>query len=158
MRKLYISLFAFLIPVIFINSQESNSGNYQDIIKMKYSIFNGPILFYQDKESHTDFGISKDFEKMFSEDAMSLKNFQKYKLANTLGNVFSIGGLGVELGGLAYIISQSNTNASATEGTKISGIMIISGFASVICGSIFNSISYINLFDAINNYNRYKLN
>jgi len=136
------------------NSDLSNFYN-AELFHWSYNMFGGLSLNLYNQSSSTMYGINKSMEDALLSFPDSSREYFSYKQKNTVGNLLTWSGVAmVVLGSFVPMMGRDDNYA---RNAAISGGAIGGGIISMFIGSFVSSSGQENLFYAVNNYNRNKM-
>ncbi|MDR0644626.1 MAG: hypothetical protein LBG05_06920 [Treponema sp.] len=139
----------------------SNLLSYYDteLFQWSYSMFGGLALNFQNQSSVTMYGIKESMKNAFIQYEDTNQRYRSYRGKTIAGNILLWGGFATVLAG-AYVpifgTSQDNNNYENT--FKISIGVMLGGLVTEIIGAFILQSGQENIFDAVNLYNRYRIN
>jgi hypothetical protein len=167
-----ISVFsiAFLVFAQNITAQETGPETGQnieetDIVRFynselfhwNYNMFDGLTLVYKNQSSSTSFRINEMMRNAFLEYSDSSQEYNSYRKKTITGNVLIYSGLALALSAFIPLYSNIENEAAFYRNINISIGLSVSGLVSTIIGSFFSSSGQENIFNAVNMFNKNKL-
>jgi hypothetical protein len=115
-------------------------------------MFGGLTLNFQNQSSITTFGLKESMKKVLIEYEDTNQQYRSYRGKTIAGNILMWGGLATLFAG-AYAPLFSNEN-----NLKIGLGIMLGGVVSEIIGAFVLQSGQENIFNAINLYNRHRIN
>jgi hypothetical protein len=157
---------ACLLTLVFsgnLIAQENKPANsdllhYYDteLFQWSYSMFGGLTLNFQNQSSITVYGIKEHMKNAILQYEDTNQKYHSYRKKTLAGNILTWGGLATVLAG-AYIPIFGASGADERN-LKIGLGIMLGGLASEIVGILMLQSGQENIFDAVNLYNRHKIN
>jgi hypothetical protein len=155
----------FLAPNLFAQEKESQNNGFPsyyttEMFQWSYDYFGGLNLNYQNESSTITFGVKDSMREAFASYDETNKKIRSFKTKTIFGNILFWGGL-TALVSTPYIIALGGVN---DYGMMRPGIEYIAlgtmggGLVSLVVGSILYDLGVEDIFDAVNMYNRNKIN
>jgi hypothetical protein len=143
------------------NEQTNNSfSHYYDteLFQWSYSMFGGLTLNFQNQSSVTMYGVKDSMKNAFFQYEDANQQYRSYRGKTIAGNILMWGGLATVLVG-AYVPIFGNWEDSTYENNLKIGLgIMLGGLVSEIIGVFVLQSGQENIFDAVNLYNRHRIN
>jgi hypothetical protein len=136
----------------------SNLSQYYDtaLFQWDYNMFNGLTLNFQNQNSAVMYGIKNSMKTALIQNEDTSQQYNSYRKKTIAGNILTWGGLGAIISGAcipAVWDGQDNT-----VNTNIAFGLILGGAISEIIGVFVLQSGQENIFEAVNLYNKRKIN
>jgi hypothetical protein len=154
----------FLTAVLFcsqvLTAQEEARANgnalyYADLFQWNYGFFEGLTLNFQNQSSIVAFGLKPGMKTALLSYPDTMREYNKYKTKTVFGHIFLWGGLTAVIAGPLAVYGNDGGDH---KDYKIAIGVMAGGLLVEIIGSIILQSGYENIFNAVNLYNRYKIN
>jgi hypothetical protein len=143
------------------NQQTNNNFlKYYDteLFQWSYSMFGGLTLNFQNQSSMTMYGIKDSMKNAFLQYEDANQQYRSYRGKTIAGNILMWGGLATVLGG-AYMPIFGDWEGNAYENNLKIGLgIMLGGLVSEIIGVFVLQSGQENIFNAVNLYNRHRIN
>ena len=140
--------------------QNNNLMSYYDteLFQWSYSMFGGLTLNFQNQSSVTAYGIKESMKNAFIQFEDTNQQYRSYRSKTIAGNILLWGGLATVLAGL-YVPVFGDWDDNAYENNLKIGIgVMLGGFVTEIIGAFVLQSGQENIFNAVNLYNRHRIN
>jgi hypothetical protein len=130
-----------------------------ELFQWSYGLFGGLTLTFQNENSLTSYGVLKEpmKEVLFQHGDVS-KKYRSYRGKTIAGQALMWTGLAAVLAGVYVPALGSWKSGSVGNGLQIGLGVSLGGLVSGVVGMILFNAGQEDIFDAVNLYNRHKLN
>jgi predicted aldo/keto reductase-like oxidoreductase len=138
----------------------NNLLSYYDteLFQWSYSTFGGLTLNYKNQSSITAFGIKEAMKDALVHYEDTNQRYHSFRSKTIVGNILKWGGLTAVLAG-AYVPLFGDWEVAAYEkNAKIGLGIVLGGLVTELIGVIVLQSGQENIFDAVNLYNRHRIN
>jgi hypothetical protein len=142
------------------NMQTDNSNLLRfydsELFQWDYSMFGGLTLNFQNQSAITIYGIKEPMKKAFLLYEDTSQQYRAYRGKNIAGNVLMWGGLTAVLAGTCIPINWQD--GSYKNNLEAAAGLILGGAVAELIGLLVLQSGQENIFNAVNMYNRHKMN
>lgn len=138
----------------------NNLMSYYDteLFQWSYSMFGGLTLNFQNQSSVTMYGIKESMKNAFIQYEDTNQQYRSYRGKIIAGNILMWGGWATVLAG-AYVPIFGDWDDNAYENNLKIGIgVMLGGLITEIIGAFILQSGQENIFNAVNLYNRHRIN
>jgi hypothetical protein len=140
-----------------------NLSYYYDteLFQWDYSIFGGLTLNFQNQSSITTFGLKESMKNVLIKYEDTNQQYRSYRGKTVAGNILMWGGLAVVLAGAytpIFSFSDNQDNNAYVNNLKIGLGIMLGGLVSEIIGVFVLESGQENIFNAVNLYNKHRIN
>jgi hypothetical protein len=159
----FLTLMLICSQIIMAQENTQTNNNFlhyydAEIFQWNYDIFGGLSLNFHNQSSSAIFGINISMKNALKLYPDSSQQFSSYKLKNTTGNILLWGGLVALVGGTYMPLFLDTSDYDNFErNVKISAGLMLGGLVSELVGTFIFSSGKENLFNAVNIYNRHRI-
>jgi hypothetical protein len=129
----------------------------RDLFQWSYSMFSGLTLNFQNQSSVTMYGIKESMKKALAQYEDANQQYRSYRNKTIAGNILVWTGFAAAISG-AFVPICWDSNDNAYDNNSRIGIGVaLGGLVTEIIGAFVLQSGQENIFDAVNLYNRHKI-
>jgi hypothetical protein len=130
-----------------------------ELFQWDYSMFGGLTLNFQNQSSRTMYGIKDTMKNVLLQYEDTNQQYRSYRGKTIAGNILMWGGLAAVIGGAYIPIFGYRQDYSVYEDNLKIGLgVMLGGLVTELIGAFILTSGQENIFNAVNLYNRHRIN